>query len=296
MASKDRKIGFVGVGLMGHGLVKNLLGGGYAVTFLDHPGNRPTDDLMAKGATPVPTLKDVADSGDVIFLCVTGSPEVRAVVMGEDNDGGLAAHLGADHIVCDCSTAIPDETLDMAKRVQETGARFLDVPMTRTPKEAEEGRLNIMVGGDGDILEIVRPMLACYGENIYHAGPVSAGHRMKLLHNYISLGFSALMAEAVVAARKGGIDMATFLDVMETGGGKGVVFDRLKPYIESGDVGAFNFSISNSAKDLGYYTDMAAALDAPHGCADAVRALYDGAVKQGKGAEPVPRVMDILDT
>lgn len=293
MSAKGTKIGFVGVGLMGHGIVKNLLKGGHSVTFLDHPGNQPVDDLRASGAVSVPTLEAVTAAAEVVFLCVTGSPEVRAVVEG-DGASGLLTHLRPDHIVCDCSTAIPDETRRLAAMVQATGARFLDVPMTRTPKEAEEGRLNVMVGGDEDTFKVVRPLLACYAENIFHAGPVSSGHQLKLLHNYISLGFSALMAEAVVAARKGGVDTATFLDVMETGGGKGIILDRLKPYIETGDVGAFKFSIANSAKDMGYYTDMATAMGVPHGCADAVRALYDGAAAKGRGQDPVPTVMDDL--
>ena len=294
MSSQHHKIGFVGVGLMGHGIAKNLLKGGYPLTFLDHPGNRPADDLKELGAVSVPTLKHVADASDVIFLCVTGSPEVRAVIAGEVGGEGLQANIGAGHIVCDCSTAIPDETVEIAAMVEKTGAGFLDVPMTRTPKEAEEGRLNVMVGGNADTLATVHPMLACYAENIYHAGPASAGHRLKLLHNFVSLGFSALLAEAVVAARKGGVNMTTFLDVMETGGGKGTVLDRLKPYIESGDIGAFNFSIANSAKDMGYYADMVSTLGVDHGCADAVRALYGDALDKGHGSQPVPKLIDIL--
>ena len=297
MSTSTPRIGFVGIGLMGHGIAKNLLKGGYRLTFLDHPGNRPADDLKEMGAVSVPTLGEVAAAADVIFLCVTGSPEVHAVISGEDggeNGGGLQAYIGPGHVVCDCSTAIPDQTVEIAALVAKTGAGFLDVPMTRTPKEAEEGRLNVMVGGDAEVLARVRPLLACYAENIYHAGPVSAGHRLKLLHNFISLGFSALLAEAVVAARRGGVDMATFIDVMETGGGHGTVLDRLKPYIETGDIGAFNFSISNSAKDMGYYADMVSAGGVAHGCADAVRALYDDAMAKGRGSDPVPRLIDIM--
>jgi 3-hydroxyisobutyrate dehydrogenase-like beta-hydroxyacid dehydrogenase len=93
----------------------------------------------------------------------------------------------------------------MAEAVQAAGSRFLDAPMTRTPKEAAEGRLNLLVGGDAALLARCRPVLQCFAENISHAGPVGAGHSMKLLHNYVSLGTVALLAEAAACAQRNGV-------------------------------------------------------------------------------------------
>ena len=284
-------IGFIGVGLMGHGIVKNLVQKGQCVRFLDHPGNQPVDDLVTLGGVGAGSIADVMAGADVLFICVTGSPQVNAIVF---DAGGVLENLKAGQTVCDLSTAMPDETVKVGAAIEAAGGRFLDTPMTRTPKEAEDGRLNIMAGGAAEVLAEVRPLLDCFAENVFHAGAVGSGIAMKLLHNFISLGYSALMAEAVAAARLGGVDMQTFLDVMETGGGRGVVLDRLKPFIATGDVGAFQFSIANSAKDMGYYVDMASKLGAEADCADAVATLYGRAVRDGHGGKPVPVLMDVL--
>jgi 3-hydroxyisobutyrate dehydrogenase-like beta-hydroxyacid dehydrogenase len=114
------------------------------------------------------------------------------------------------------------------------GGRFLDTPMTRTPKEAAEGRLNLLVGGDAALLDECRPILQCFAENITHAGPVGAGHSMKLLHNYVSLGSVALIAEAAACAQRNGVAPEVFVDVLAKGGGGGVALERLKPYLLSG--------------------------------------------------------------
>lgn len=286
-----RQVGFIGVGLMGHGIARNLLGKGFALDFLNHPGNRPVDDLLALGARGLDSATALAGRADVVFLCVTGSPQVEAVVLGAE---GILPGLGPGKILVDCSTARPESTLRVAAAVAGTGARFLDAPMTRTPKEAEEGRLNLMVGGDAATLAEVRPMLEAFAENIYHAGPVSAGHRLKLLHNFVSLGNSVLLAEAVTCARAGGIDMPTFVDVLASGGGDSVILKRLSPYILDGDDSGFRFSLANSRKDMGYYTAMADELDAPAFAAHAVQQVYALACTMGKGAEPVPELIDVL--
>jgi 3-hydroxyisobutyrate dehydrogenase-like beta-hydroxyacid dehydrogenase len=135
-----------------------------------------------------------------------------------------------------------------------------------------QGRLNLLVGGDAALLEEVRPLLATFAENIVHAGGVSAGHSMKLLHNFVSLGSVTLLAEAAACARRSGIDDAVFVEVLEKGGGWGAALERLKPYLLRGETSGLRFSMGNALKDLGYYADMArdsgshdAAAQAMHG-------------------------------
>ena len=187
------KVGMVGIGLMGHGIASNLVKHGHALTVLEHPGNQPLDSLKAAGAVSVASGAELAAQSDVIILCVTGSPQVEAVLL---SPGGVLEGLRPGTVIIDCSTAIPSSTVKVAQAVTESGGRFLDAPMTRTPKEAAEGRLNLLVGGDAALFEECKPLLACFAENITHAGPVGAGHRMKLLHNYVSLGVVALLSEA----------------------------------------------------------------------------------------------------
>lgn len=288
----QKAIGFIGAGLMGHGIIKNVCQGGAVVTFLDHPGNRPCDDLIALGAQSAPTIADVARGADVVCLCVTGSPQVEAIVF----EGGLLDALTQGTLVIDHSTALPDSTRKVAAAVQEKGARYLDAAMTRTPKEAEAGRLNLIVGGSDADLADARPLFDCYAENIAHAGPVSAGHALKLMHNFLSLGKAALVAEAVTCAQAGGVDMDVFFDVMETGGGGSTALARMKPYVLDGDDSALTFAIANAAKDLGYYTKMAGAAGVPHAGADALAKIFADARDSGAGDQPVPRLVENLAT
>ena len=136
-------IGMIGIGLMGHGIATNIVKHGYALTVLEHPGNQPLDALKAAGARSVDSIAKLAEVSDTLILCVTGSPQVEAILAGE---GGLLPVLKPGTVIIDCSTAIPTSTQRMAEAVQRAGGRFLDAPMTRTPKEAAEGRLNLLVG------------------------------------------------------------------------------------------------------------------------------------------------------
>ena len=276
------KIGMVGVGMMGHGIAGNLLRHGHELTVLEHPGNQPLDALKAAGATSVGSARELAARVDVLILVVTGSPQVEAVLAGP---GGALEGLRPGSIVIDCSTAIPSSTLRMAQAVEAAGSRFLDAPMTRTPKEAAEGRLNLLVGGDAALLEQCRPLLQCFAENITHVGPVGAGHGMKLLHNYVSLGMVTLLAEAAACAERSGVGAAAFVDVLAKGGGGGVALERIKPYLLSRDSSGLRFTIANARKDLGYYHQMAGDAQARREVAAAVLSTLDSVLAQEGGGD-----------
>lgn len=286
-----KKIGMVGIGLMGHGIASNLVKHGYPMVLLEHPGNQPLDELRAAGATSVQSAAALAAGAEVVILCVTGTPEVEDVLFRQD---GVLAGLKPGGIVIDCSTAIPSSTVRVAAAVEKAGGRFLDAAMTRTPKEAAEGRLNLIVGGERCLFETCEPLLRCFAENIVHAGPVGAGHKLKLLHNFVSLGFSAVLAEAAACARRAGVDPAVFVEVLAKGGGDGVILGRLRPYIESGDASGFRFLNANALKDMGYYTAMAEEFGAMHGAADAVRKIYEMGVRTGGSPSTVPELVSIL--
>ena len=291
MNAATRRIGMIGIGMMGHGIASNIVKHGHPLAFLEHPGNQPVDALVAAGARPMPSIAALAAESDVVILCVTGSPEVESVLF---QAGGLLESLRPGTLIVDCSTAIPSSTLKIADAVAKAGGRFIDAPMTRTPKEAAEGRLNLLVGGEEALFAEIRPLLACFAENIVHAGPVGAGHRMKLLHNYVSLGFSAVLAEAAACAQRANVDPHVFMEVLAKGGGGGVVLERLRPYIESKEIAAFRFSISNALKDIGYYTTMAGEMGASMATAQGIRQTLEGAVAAGLGGAAVPELIGLL--
>jgi 3-hydroxyisobutyrate dehydrogenase-like beta-hydroxyacid dehydrogenase len=286
-----KKIGMAGIGLMGHGIAGNIVKHGYPMVLLEHQGNQPLQALLAAGATTTQSPAALAAAVDIVILCVTGTPEVEDVMYRKQ---GLLEGIKPGTVVIDCSTAIPSSTVRVAAAVEKAGGRYLDAPMTRTPKEAAEGRLNLIVGGERALFDECKPLLECFAENITYAGPLGSGHKLKLLHNFVSLGFSAVLAEAAACANRSGIEPKVFMDILAKGGGDGVVLNRLRPYIETGDSSGFRFSIANALKDMSYYTAMAEELGARHGTAQAIRDTYEFAGKEGSMQSAVPELVTIL--
>jgi len=286
-----KKIGMVGIGMMGHGIASNLLKHGFPTVLLEHPGNQPLAGLIAAGATTTSSAAALAAEVDIIILCVTGTPQVEDVLY---RSGGLLEGLKPGSIVIDCSTAIPSSTIRIAESVHKAGGEFLDAPMTRTPKEAAQGRLNLIVGGDSALFDRCKPVLECFAENITLAGPIGAGHRLKLLHNFVSLGFSAVLAEAAACAERSQVDPKVFVEILTKGGGDGVVLNRLRPYIESRDGSGFLFSIANALKDMTYYTTMAQESGAMHDTAESIRQTYAQALRDGPEQSTVPELITLL--
>jgi len=285
-------VGIIGVGLMGHGIARNvLMRGRFPLVFLDHPGNQPVDDLVDLGAKSCKTAGEVTSASDVVILCVTGSREVEAVLTSKD---GVLAELRKGTVVVDCSTSIPQSTLRMAEAVKSAGGEFLDAPMTRLAKHAHEGTLNLLVGGDEVVLVKVRPVLASFTESVEHVGPISFGHRLKLLHNFVSIGFMALLAEAAAQCADAGIDPSVFVDVLAKGGGAGVALERMRPMIVSGDSSNVPFTVDNALKDIEYYRAMASGSDTQKGIAGGVAAAILSASKEGHGQAYIPELVRFL--
>jgi 3-hydroxyisobutyrate dehydrogenase-like beta-hydroxyacid dehydrogenase len=182
----------------------------------------------------------------------------------------------------------------VAALVAECGGRFMDAAMTRTPNEAMLGKLNLLVGGDPDQLERCRPVLSAFAENIVHVGPVGAGHRMKLLHNFVSLGSVTLLAEAAACARSAGIADSTFVEVLEKGGGWGAALTRLKPYLLEGDCSGLRFSMANALKDLTYYGEMAREGGAHDTVAASVARTLEFACSRGNPQDLLPELVQRL--
>ncbi|MCC7045005.1 MAG: NAD(P)-dependent oxidoreductase [Acidobacteria bacterium] len=286
-----KTVGMIGIGLMGQGIARNVLKHGFPLAILDHPGNQPVDDLVSGGARVCQTPASVAEHSNAIILCVTGAPQVEAVLTGPN---GVLEKLRPGTVVIDCSTSLPRTSERMAGAVEAAGGRFIDAAMTRLPKHAQEGTLNLLVGGDSAVLNDVRPLLESFSENITHVGPVGAGHLMKLLHNYVSMGFMALLAEVSAHAHHAGIDMATLIDVLAKGGGGGVALQRISPFLLTGDPSDVPFALGNACKDLTYYTKTAAEAGVHREIAEAVTRTLQSAVDSGHGSNYIPELAAVL--
>lgn len=248
------RIGFIGLGFMGHGMAKNIVDKGYALTVLGRSKRQPVDDLIGRGAVEVKSAKEVAARSDVIFLCVTGSREVETILRGE---GGLKQGLQAGSIVVDCSTSDPNSTLALAAEVAALGVDYADAPLGRTPKEAWAGTLDTMVGAKDEVFAKLKPVLETWAGKVVHIGGVGDGHKMKLLNNFLSLGYAALYAEALTLSAKVGITPQRFDSVIRGGRMDCGFYQTFMQWTLDGNRDAHKFTIANAFKDLRYLESMA---------------------------------------
>jgi 3-hydroxyisobutyrate dehydrogenase-like beta-hydroxyacid dehydrogenase len=247
------QIGIIGIGLMGHSIAANLQRAGHDIGFLDHPQNQPADDLLQSGAKAHTTIASLTQASQTIILCVTGTPEVEQCVTGP---GGILETPASDLLVIDCSTSLPDSTRKLAARAAEHGISYIDAAMTGTTKSASSATLGFLVGASEKDFARARPILEPSAKSVLHVGDVGSGHALKLLHNCVSLGWAAIVADVSVTARHAGIAPEILAQVLDAGAGHGTILDRLKPYMCDGDTGQFEFTISNSTKDLSYFQQM----------------------------------------
>ena len=261
-----KRIGFIGIGLMGHGMAKNLLDKGFSVTTMAHRNRTPLDDLLDRGATEAASYRAIAEQSDIVFICVTGAPEVEAVIYGDGGSGGdggdgVLAGARPGLIVVDCSTSEPAMTARVHRDLTAKDAAMADAPLARTPIEAEAGRLNTMVGASEETFAAIEPALKTFCENIFHVGAVGAGHKTKLIYNFLAMGQAGLIAEALCACAATGVGLDEFAEVVSAGGANSGIFQLLVPkLLAEGAYTGLQFSLANAEKDLRYYTQMTGAV------------------------------------
>ncbi len=282
-------IGFIGVGFMGHGMAKNIRQGGYDLIVKGNRNRDPVESLKGMGATEAETPKAMAEAADIIFICLSNSPQVEAVVRGED---GILASGKSGLIVVDCTTANPVSTAALAEELAEKGMVMADAPLGRTPREAEAGTLDAMVGCDDETFETLKPVIDCWAGTITHTGPTASAHRMKLIMNFISTGYATLYGEAFSLGAKVGLSPQQIREVI---GGSRMgcgFFDTYTAWVVDRDRDAHKFSIENAAKDIGYVTAMAQDAGIANPMSSAVRNAFVSALLAGKGTDYMPMLAD----
>jgi len=278
MGNNLPRIGLIGVGMMGHGIAKNLVTKGYPLTLKANRNRSTLADLLDAGAKEAQSNAAVAEACDIVFICVTGSTQVEEIVYGAN---GLLSAARPGLMVVDTSTAEPQSTERIRNDLAARGTRFVDAPMARTPKEAEEGRLNIMVGASDDDFAQVKPVLQAFCENIFHVGPPGSGHVLKLINNMMAMSIAASTAEAVAVAAKAGLPLQKLFEVVSAGGVNSGIFQMMVGKMLQGDLGGLKFSIGNARKDLRYYTHLAESLPVPSFMGEAAHQSFVQAASLG---------------
>jgi 3-hydroxyisobutyrate dehydrogenase-like beta-hydroxyacid dehydrogenase len=284
-------IGFIGVGLMGHGMAKNIVEKGYPLVVMGHRNRVPVDHLKSLGAKEATTPRELAAHCDIVHLCVTGSPQVEALLRGPD---GIVASGKKGLIVIDCSTSNPVSTLALGDELTAAGMTLVDAPLARTPKEAEAGTLDTMVGADADTFARIKPVIECWAGTITHLGPLGLGHKMKLINNFVAMGYAALYSEALAIARRSGLSIAQFHAVIGAGRMRCGFYDTFMKWTTEHDPNAHQFTIANAHKDMRYLASLANEAGAVNPLQAGVKNSFAAMEAAGDGQKYVPMLADFI--
>ncbi|HTT37616.1 MAG TPA: NAD(P)-dependent oxidoreductase [Burkholderiales bacterium] len=289
----DPVIGFIGLGVMGEPMCRNVrLRGGYRVVAYDlDPA--PLQRLAPHGIEPAEGAGPLVRGCEIVLASL---PSGRALAQLAYAQGGLLQSVRAGQILVDLGTSPVALTRELAAEFLARGVRYLDAPVARTRQAAEEGTLSVMVGGDAATLEEVKPVLACFASQITHCGALGSGQVTKILNNMVLFQTVAALSEAYAIARRSGVDPKLLFDALSKGsadsfalrnhGAKAIV-PQVFPLRA--------FSVEYAKKDLGYALELAAQGGVDAEGARRIDRLFDRAISQGLGDQYFPVVSRILD-
>lgn len=296
----SKAIGFLGLGHMGHPISKNILNSGYYLIIPSYRAEIHTtpqaeveniEDLLESGARGSSDLKDFAEKSQIIITMLPSSDEVEDVILGED---GLLEKACENTIVIDMTTANPVSTKKVSSKLSEKGILMLDAPVSGGRKGAVEKTLSIMVGGDEEVFEKCRPLLEVIGKKVLHMGPVSSGHTIKLVNNFLSGCATAATTEAMMVAAKAGISPQKALDVLKDSSGKNDATNKKFPDYVLPDKD-YNFTYKLLYKDLCLYNQLAEDLDVPSFISNTVSQLWSIPIAKGEGDKDMLNIVNMFE-
>ena len=246
-------IGFIGLGNMGGRMTRRIVDAGIPVLGYD----AKADNIAPSGAAAAGSAAELAAASDVVFLSLPESRIVEAVVHG---DGGIAGALRSGSVVVDLSTSAPASTRALHAELAERGVAYLDAGISGGAAAAEAGTLTLMVGGEAEPLERVRPYLAPFASNVFHVGSSGAGHVTKLLNNFLNAIALSATAEVMVAGKKAGLDLEVLLEVLNKSSGVNFATLNRFPKIIHGDYLKGGLTNTLMLKDVVLYTELIAEL------------------------------------
>jgi 3-hydroxyisobutyrate dehydrogenase len=281
------RIGFVGLGNMGGRITRRIVAGGYPVLGFD------VDPARAgkAGARSAGSPAAVAGESDVVLLSLPDSPVVETVVLGDDGILGVAR---AGQIVVDLGTSSPSSTVELQRRLAARGVELVDAGISGGAAAAEQGVLTIMAGGSEAALDRVRPVLDTFSARVYHMGESGAGHTAKLLNNFLNGISLAATAEVMVAARKAGLELHSFLDVLNNSSGVNFATINRFPRIVDGDYLEGGLTNNLMLKDLRLYAELIRELDVRTPTAAGCIEAFELAAELGYGNQISNRVVDAI--
>ncbi|MEN6305436.1 MAG: NAD(P)-dependent oxidoreductase [Armatimonadia bacterium] len=272
------QLGFIGMGIMGSPMAQNLLKAGHSVMVYNRTREKARD-AVAFGATVADTLPDLAGACDIIFICVADTPDVEAVLFG---DNALAAGLCPGKTIVDHSTISPEATVDFARRINDLGCDYLDAPVSGGQLGAVNATLAIMVGGEQPVFDRVRPYFEAMGKNLVYCGTQGNGQRVKAVNQVICALNILACSEGMLFAKQMGLDLETVHQVVSSGAAASWMLANLGPKMIANDF-APGFMIRLQAKDLNIASGTMAELPADYEGTALTTRLFGEATAEGLG-------------
>src|SRR5215212_8426390 len=290
--SAYKVIGFIGLGVMGEPICRNLVkkSGKRVLAFDLSP--EPLTRLRDEGAEVAATVADVLTQSDLVFLCLPSAKHVRAVFEGD----GILKNTRAGHVVVDLGTSSVSQTRDFAKQLQAKGASWADAPIARTRQAAQDGTLSVMVGATPELYAAIEPLIRCFATDVTHCGDVGAGQVTKILNNMVLFETVYALSEAVALARRSGVDPALLLETLSKGSADSFALRNhgLKAIVP-GRFPERAFSTEYALKDLSYALELAADAGIKIRGAELVGGILQEAIDAGSGAAYFPVIAKHID-
>lgn len=278
-------VGFIGLGYMGHAMAANLLKKGFELVVVAHRKREAVEQLVAEGAREVPSPADVARACDVLIVCVPGAAQVEEVTRGER---GIAAGARPGLIVVDCTTSGSDRLIGLQQNFQHLV--FVDAPLGRSPQEAWAAELSVMVGCEPDVFARIRPVLAAFASTIHHVGPLGSGHKLKLVNNFVSLGYAAIYSEAMLLAVKSGLTTRQFDELVRSSRMDCEFFRTFMGWTLDGNSESHQFSLANASRTASDIVEMTHGAELRGDLIASIASIYKRAVAQGMGECNLPEL------
>jgi 3-hydroxyisobutyrate dehydrogenase len=279
-STHKEKVGFIGLGIMGRGMSRNLLKAGFDLTVWNRTASK-ADELVAEGAKKAQHPAELAANCDIVITCVSDTPDVREVLLGEN---GVVKQLKPSALVIDMSTISPQSTRELAESISAKGGHMLDAPISGGSEGAEKGTLSIMVGGDAAQFERALPVFQAMGKTITHVGGAGAGQTVKLVNQILVVVNALAVSEALLFAQAGDLDLEKALQAVSGGAAGSWMLSNRGPQIIQRDWRP-GFTIDLQQKDLRLVLEEAQQLGVPTLATSLIANLYRGLQAQGLGGE-----------
>jgi len=282
-------IGFIGTGIMGKPMARNLLKAGYPVTVHNRTKSK-AQDLVSQGAAWAATAAKAAAGSDIVITCVTDTPDVEAVLLGPD---GVIENAHPGLICVDMSTISPAATKEMGRTLGAKGVTLIDAPVSGGEIGAIEAKLSIMIGGPKEAVEKVLPVMLVMGQTVTHCGPLGSGQITKLANQVMVIHTIMSIAEGLAFAEKAGLDLETTLKVTSAGAAGSHSLKALGPKIIAGDLKPA-FMVDLQQKDLRLVLEYADQVKQPLPGVALAKQLLAVLQAKGRGKEGTQALIDVI--